>query len=45
MLDVRRMLGRFGLEIAAVLATLNLAWSVYGLATALEPGEVRSLRP
>jgi hypothetical protein len=27
-----------------VLATLNLVWSLYGLATALEPGEVRNLR-
>jgi hypothetical protein len=44
MLVVGQILRRYGLEIAAVLATLNLAWSVYGLATALEPGEVRSLR-
>ena len=44
MLVVRRLLGRYGLEIAAVLATLTLAWSVYGLATALEPGEVHNLR-
>ena len=41
---VRCLLGRYGLEIAAVLATLTLAWSVYGLATALEPGEVHNLR-
>ena len=44
MLVVGQMLRRYGLEVAAVLATLNLVWSVYGLATALEPGEVRSLR-
>ena len=44
MLVVGQMLRRYGLEGAAVLATLNLVWSVYGLATALEPGEVRNLR-
>lgn len=41
---LRRIVRNRGLEIAALIAAVNLAWSVYELVASLAPGEVQSLR-
>jgi hypothetical protein len=41
---VRRSVLNRGLEVAAILAAVNLVYGAYSLVTSLAPGEVRSLR-